>query len=128
LHPEIWHGSLRRYGATQLNSRFQTRFGRPMTSTAWGHWLAVKTAWEAVVRSPGGEQQQPDPAIVDRLVVDGQKGAALRFTPGGPLDQAIYLVERRTNAQGEVEEVVVEIPDRADRRRGPAGTDRGMWT
>lgn len=116
-HAELWHGSLFRYGATQLNDRFSRAFGRPMTSPAWAHWLSVKAAWEATIRGAAGTPG-PDPAALAKLAIDGQKGAALRFRPGGRLAQPIYLVERRTNAEGVVEETVVDLPDGAGARRG----------
>jgi hypothetical protein len=116
LLPETWHGSLRRYGATQLNMRFRTGFGRPMTSTSWGHWLAVKAAWEVAVRYPdagrAGHGMTQREALT-RLVLDGQKGMGLRFERGGRLPQPLYLVERRVDADGQDTSVVVatrELP------------------
>lgn len=129
LHPELWHGSLRRYGATQLNTRFRTRFGRPMTSTAWGHWLSVKAAWEVAVRFPeAGRSGAPMTRgeALTRLVLDGQKGTGLRFEPGAPLSQPLYLVERGTDAQGRDTSVVVATRELGAGRAGGAPDGAGL--
>ena len=47
----LWHESLERYGAGQLNPRFRERFGTGMDSHAWAAWMAVKIAAETFFRS-----------------------------------------------------------------------------
>jgi putative membrane protein len=68
-----WHRAFTRYGAAQLNERFEREFGRPMTAEAWHGWVAVKAIFEAA--------QRGDDICVElaRLRFDGHKGRALRF-------------------------------------------------
>jgi putative membrane protein len=68
-----WHPAFTRYGAAQLNERFETEFNRPMTAEAWHGWVAVKAIVEAALR---GEDLCHELA---RLRFDGHKGRALSF-------------------------------------------------
>lgn len=78
-----WHPSLTRFGAEQLNSRFESRFGAPMDSLAWASWLAVKVAAEMALRS----------TPLERLRFDGHKGVRLWFRPEDhELHQPLYVV------------------------------------
>lgn len=79
--PVAWHPSLRRYGAAQLNERFQARTGRGMDEDAWYGWIAVKLALESALRGrPLGEAR-----------TDGHKGEPLEFRDGR-LHQPLYVV------------------------------------
>lgn len=89
--PTAWHASLRRYGASELNERFEALHGRPMVGDAWSGWIAVKLAVEAALR------RRPYEAVR----VDGHKGVPLVFEEGR-LRQPLYVVLRR----GERVEVV----------------------
>lgn len=78
-----WHPTLSRFGAEQLNQRFESRFGAPMDSLAWASWMAVKIAAEAALRS----------VVVERLRFDGHKGERLWFRPEDHgLRQPLYVV------------------------------------
>ena len=77
-----WHSSLTRFGAEQLNSRFEARFGAPMDSLAWASWLAVKIAAEMALRS----------TPLERLRFDGHKGEPLWFREDHGLQQPLYVV------------------------------------
>ena len=90
-----WHPDLERFGAEQLNQRFQRRFGRPMDEAAWHGWVAVKIAAEAALR--GGVLQQ-----LGEAGFDGHKGEQLRFGGDHYLIQPVYLVD----AQGRMVEEV----------------------
>jgi len=75
-----WDPRLERFGAAQLNARFEARFRRPMNSAAWAGWFAVKVAWEASQRVRSIEAR----AIAEYLErdgtqFDGQKGVPLSF-------------------------------------------------
>jgi len=70
-----WHPEFRRYGAGELNERFERAYDRPMTSPAWHGWIAVKAIVEAALR---GEDLCAELA---RLRFDGHKGRALTFDP-----------------------------------------------
>ncbi|HVG08381.1 MAG TPA: hypothetical protein VNM67_11795 [Thermoanaerobaculia bacterium] len=78
-----WHSSLTRFGAEQLNSRFESRFGAPMDSLAWASWLAVMIAAEMALRATS----------LERLRFDGHKGERLWFRPEDHgLRQPLYVV------------------------------------
>jgi len=102
---ELWHPSLERYGGSQLNDRYRARFGRPMTSSAWAGWVAVKIAWEASLRARSVE----GPALVaflekDGSQFDGHKGAPLSFRVWDhQLRQPLYAVSNNR--------VIAELPD-----------------
>ena len=70
-----WHPEFRRYGAGELNERFERAYGKPMTAPAWHGWIAVKAIVEAALR---GEDLCAELA---RLRFDGHKGRALTFDP-----------------------------------------------
>jgi hypothetical protein len=78
----VWHSSLERFGAGQLNDRFKAA-GIPIDEQAWLGWFAVKLLWESGVRDKHPRE----------LSYDGHKGSALRFSPAGVLMQPIYSVE-----------------------------------
>lgn len=50
LISEAWHWTSERYGAPQLNQRFDKRAKRRMTAEDWAAWAAVRSFVEAVVR------------------------------------------------------------------------------
>jgi ABC transporter substrate binding protein (PQQ-dependent alcohol dehydrogenase system) len=108
---EIWHPSLERFGAAQLNDRFRARFAAEMDGPAWAGWMAAKALWEASLRARG-----TDPAALrahlERAATrfDGHKGWPLSFRPGDrQLRQPLYLV---ADAPGGATRVVGEVPTR----------------
>lgn len=82
LVPLEWHWSLERYGAPQVNSRFETAVGdgRRMTWQDWSVWIAMRAVLTAEAKS-----RDRDPAAIeaflrsDALRLDGSKGAQLSF-------------------------------------------------
>jgi len=90
-----WHHDLEKFGADQLNERFQRRFNQPMDEAAWRGWVAVKLAAELALRfgrSAGADK-------LGELSLDGHKGMPLRFDPKDHhLVQPVYLID----AQGKV--------------------------
>jgi hypothetical protein len=93
-----WHRSLRRFGAEQLNNRFQAHTGRPMDSEAWLAYMAVKILLESELRRGSRGLQDSIAAIR----VDGHKGSALTFVDGR-LRQPLYKV-RTIHGKETVEE------------------------
>lgn len=83
-----WHPSLSRFGAEQLNQRYETRFGSPMDESAWASWMAVMVAAELVLRNPGAGDLS---SRLERLRFDGHKGARLWFRDHR-LVQPLYVV------------------------------------
>ncbi|HEX6371344.1 MAG TPA: ABC transporter substrate-binding protein [Longimicrobium sp.] len=103
----LWHPSLERFGAAQLNDRFRARFGAEMDAVAWAGWMAVKVLWEASLRA-----RTVDPARLcaylrrDDTQFDGHKGWPLSFRDNHQLRQPLYMVGRGSDR------VVGEIPVR----------------
>jgi ABC-type branched-subunit amino acid transport system substrate-binding protein len=104
----LWHPSLERFGAAQLNQRFRARFAAEMDGPAWAGWMAVKALWEASLRA-----RSTDPAALrahlerEGTQLDGHKGWPLSFRAGDhQLRQPLYLVA------GGGARVVGEVPAR----------------
>jgi hypothetical protein len=91
---ELWHASLKRFGAEQLNQRYARRFGRPMDSDAWAGWFAVKVLAEAALRAHATTAAALGTALTDTSArYDGHKGAPLYFdASSGALRQPLYVV------------------------------------
>lgn len=88
----LWHASLTRFGAEQLNERYRRRFGLAMTPAAWAGWFAVKVALESVMRS-SSRSVTAISAILAITEFDGHKGEALRFSGlSHQLMQPLYVV------------------------------------
>jgi ABC-type branched-subunit amino acid transport system substrate-binding protein len=91
----LWHPSLERFGAGQVNDRFRARFGGAgMGGAEWAGWMAVKVLWEASLRA-----RSTEPAAIreylerDGTQFDGHKGWPLSFRPWDhQLRQPLYLV------------------------------------
>ncbi|HEU4882225.1 MAG TPA: ABC transporter substrate-binding protein [Longimicrobium sp.] len=95
----LWHPSLERFGAAQLNDRFRARFGGEMDGAAWAGWMAVKALWEASLRA-----RSTDGAALraylerDATQFDGHKGWPLSFRAWDhQLRQPLYLVAPAEN-------------------------------
>lgn len=78
-----WHPGLSRFGAEQLNTRYERRFGHGMTAAEWIGWMAVKAAADAQLR----------PVPLARGRFDGHKGVALYFGPDRHLVQPLCIVD-----------------------------------
>lgn len=90
----LWHPSLERFGAAQLNDRYRARFGGEMDGPAWAGWMAVKLLWEASLRA-----RTVEPAALRAHLErpgtqwDGHKGWPLSFRRWDrQLRQPLYLV------------------------------------
>ncbi|WP_420129403.1 hypothetical protein [Longimicrobium sp.] len=99
----LWHPSLERFGAAQLNDRFRARFGGPMDGAAWAGWMAVKVLWEASLRArttqPGELRTYLESGLTN---VDGHKGWPLSFRAWNhQLRQPLYLVGSAGRVVGE---------------------------
>jgi hypothetical protein len=94
----VWHESLERFGAEQLNDRYRAATQRPMSGDAWLGWFAMKVLAEAALRS-----RSVAPAVLTnylaRAAFDGHKGSPLAFDAHRRLQQPLYVLER-TRASG----------------------------
>ncbi len=117
----LWHPSLERFGAAQLNDRYRARFGGEMDGAAWAGWMAVKALWEASLRA-----RSIDPISLRTYLergatqLDGHKGWPLSFRGRDrQLRQPLYLV---AGSAGGGTRVVGEVPE----RRGEEGSSRDL--
>ena len=80
LAPLVWHWSSDRFGAPQLEKRFEKQHKRPMTGVDWAAWMSVKmiaTSIQAI-----GSTELPkilDFFVSENAVFDGFKGNRLNF-------------------------------------------------
>lgn len=80
--PVLWHARLTRYGARQLNDRFERRFGTPPGPAVWAGWMAVKVLWESALRTGGTDAAMLSAYLRgDDAKFDGHKGEPLVFDP-----------------------------------------------
>ncbi|WP_329688144.1 ABC transporter substrate-binding protein [Longimicrobium sp.] len=105
----LWHPTLERFGAAQLNDRFRARWGGAgMDGAAWAGWMAAKALWEASLRARSVEGAALR-AYLERETTqfDGHKGWPLSFRPSDrQLRQPLYLVTEDGSR------VVAEVPAR----------------
>lgn len=111
----LWHHTLHRYGARQLNERYERRFRTTMDSSAWAGWFAVKALAETLLRQPAGDASgEAVVSAIARGQFDGHKGQPLSFEPAtGVLRQPVYEIGRDVDGR---EVVLHELaPERARR-------------
>jgi ABC transporter substrate binding protein (PQQ-dependent alcohol dehydrogenase system) len=78
LVASAWHRAAERYGAPQVNHRFEREnSGRPMSDRDWSAWVSVKSVVEAVARSG-----KSDPQAVAKILAEG--GIDVEMTKGMP--------------------------------------------
>lgn len=118
LHAVMWHPDLERFGAGQLNQRFESRFGRPMSGDAWATWMALKIGVEAFLRARSGDANVLRTFLTSEAArFDGHKGSALSFRPWDrQLRQPLYVIQA---ASANASPSVTESPPRG----GVAGSD-----
>lgn len=102
LNVLAWHPQLFRFGATQLNQRYERRYGSGMSELAWSGWFSAKLAVDALLRNDG----HPEHEWLSSGVFDGQKGAGLYFDADRTLIQPMYLVQG--SGTPEIEELPME--------------------
>ncbi|MEZ5477358.1 MAG: ABC transporter substrate-binding protein [Thiolinea sp.] len=82
LAPLAWHWAWERYGAPQLEKRFEKKQDRPMTGSDWAAWMAVKVVASAVQSTKSRDFN----TLVQHLTApdalfDNFKGTAGSFRP-----------------------------------------------
>jgi ABC transporter substrate binding protein (PQQ-dependent alcohol dehydrogenase system) len=82
LIASAWHWTWERYGAPQLNQRFDRRASRRMAAEDWAAWVAVRSVVEAVVRGTSTEVATIKETLTDdKFAVDLYKGVPGGFRP-----------------------------------------------
>lgn len=90
-----WHWSLDRYGAPQVNSRFEsgTTDHRRMGWQDWSAWVGMKAVLTAYAKSGATDFESVDAYLrSSRMRLDGSKGVTQSFRPwNGQMRQPILL-------------------------------------
>ncbi|HSG95969.1 MAG TPA: ABC transporter substrate-binding protein [Afifellaceae bacterium] len=82
LVASAWHRTWERYGAPQLNQRFDRRASRRMAAEDWAAWVAVRSVVEAVVRGTSTDVATIREILTDaEFAVDLYKGVPGSFRP-----------------------------------------------
>lgn len=75
-----WHWSWERYGAPQLNGRFEKATNRQMGASDWAAWIAVKGIVEAMQRLSSTDFRKVAAYLRGQeITIDGFKGNRLSF-------------------------------------------------
>ncbi|MFN2563813.1 MAG: hypothetical protein ABR499_02215 [Gemmatimonadaceae bacterium] len=108
---DLWHHTLGRYGAAQLNERYRRRFGADMDAAAWAGWMAMKILTEAALRARSTQAVDLTRYVARPAArFDGHKGEPLAFDRRtGELRQPLYVVAREIRG-AEPGRVVAEVP------------------
>ncbi len=97
----LWETTLTENGAEELNTRFTSRSGEPMDSSAWASYAAIKIAYEATLATASTESD----ALIEYLEhpethFDVHKGEAVVFQPWNhQLSQPLYLLKINPDAK-----------------------------
>ena len=93
LRPLTWHWTWERFGAPQLNQRFERRIGRRMATEDWAAWAAVRSVVEAISRTRSTDIATLRAFMMsDAFSLDLYKGAPGSYrTWSGQLRQPILL-------------------------------------
>ncbi|HJQ19043.1 MAG TPA: hypothetical protein VJ867_01765 [Gemmatimonadaceae bacterium] len=96
----LWHASLERFGAEQLNDRYRAAIGRAMTGDAWLAWFGMKVLAESALRARSSDRTK----LLDYLrspsaQFDGHKGVPLHFDAQRRLVQPLYVVRGAADAR-----------------------------
>lgn len=90
-----WHWAFERYGAPQVNSRFesQSEGARRMGWQDWSAWIATRAVLTAFAKAPSGDLADVNAFLrSDKLRLDGSKGAQMSFRPwSGQLRMPVLL-------------------------------------
>lgn len=93
LQASAWHWASERYGAPQLNQRFQREAGRHMNGKDWASWAAVRLVVDALRATRSTEPEK----LIDFIRGDTLKLDTYKGTPGnvrnwnGQLRQPVLL-------------------------------------
>ena len=81
LTPETWHWSFERYGAPQLNSRFEKKEkSRRMSGYDYAAWISFKSIVKSVMKNRSTTYEDITRALTDsNLNLDGFKGNSLSY-------------------------------------------------
>jgi hypothetical protein len=121
----LWSSILERFGASQINDRYRSKYATEMDGGAWAGWAAVKFGAEAALRA-----RSASPANMLNYLespttqFDGHKGWPLTFRLSDhQLRQPLYRVV--APSAGTVKPSVRDIPDLHAHLFSNSASDRG---
>ena len=93
LVAQEWHWALERYGAPQINLRFERLSDHRMGWQDWSAWIAARAAITAFAKSRDETAEGIDTFLrSEKLRLDGSKGTSMSFRPwSGQLRMPILL-------------------------------------
>jgi ABC transporter substrate binding protein (PQQ-dependent alcohol dehydrogenase system) len=93
LEPVAWSWTWERYGAPQVNSRFEKKSGgRHMAGADWAAWMAIKMIVQSALRTGSADFARQRAFILGDGNFDGDKGLAVSVRPWDhQVRQAILL-------------------------------------
>jgi hypothetical protein len=110
---ELWHPSLERFGARQLNDRYRAGTHSDMTSDAWLGWLSMKILSESAIRAAANAPEALNAYLhAPTTQFDGHKGSPLWFDRTGELQQPLYIVRRESRTSRWVVDREIMPPER----------------
>ncbi|HEY0527847.1 MAG TPA: hypothetical protein VGD02_03390 [Gemmatimonadaceae bacterium] len=98
----LWARTLTRFGASELNKRFQAAYRAPMDGAAWAGWVAVKIVSEAALRSRSASSDAIRQFLESPTTqFDGHKGWPLSFRQSDhQLRQPLYVAVPNNGSRG----------------------------
>ncbi|MFL5557845.1 MAG: ABC transporter substrate-binding protein [Gemmatimonadaceae bacterium] len=112
----LWAAGLQRYGASQINDRYRSRYHVLMDGAAWAGWIAVKIAAEASLRARSTEPAKLLAYLESSTTqFDGHKGWPLTFRLADhQLRQPLYAALPVRTAARERRETLQDVPELRD--------------
>jgi hypothetical protein len=101
----VWHPTLFRYGAEQLNDRYRARHrgSGGMSADAWCGWMGMKVLADSALRSRAATNAELVSWMSSsRARFDGHKGSALTFDARRQLRHPLYVVSSEGKVVSEV--------------------------
>lgn len=77
--PVLWHASLFKYGASDVNDRFAERAGQPIDGAGYANWLAVTVAVKAALNAGSVAPEALTTHLMAKGRFDARKAAPLTF-------------------------------------------------
>ncbi|MFL5639310.1 MAG: ABC transporter substrate-binding protein, partial [Gemmatimonadaceae bacterium] len=112
----LWAAGLQRYGAGQINDRYQAHYHMTMDGAAWAGWIAVKIAAEASLRTRSTEPEKLLAYLESpNTEFDGHKGWPLSFRLADhQLRQPLYAALPVRAPARERHETLRDVPELRD--------------
>jgi hypothetical protein len=88
----LWHHTLKKYAAAQLNKRFEKNANRKMNPASWAGWASVKLFSDVLARNVPTSETTSLSFLKNNLAFDGQKGKNMFFNELNYLEQPLLFI------------------------------------